>query len=296
MHVLSTEALTAEQVGEIVSFLDVRQLQPDVNTLERLIDGYVQRVPWESATRIVRRAETPDLKDRPRWPSEFWQLAVMQGTGGTCFESNYAFWKLLDALGFQAYLTINDMGDTHACHSAIVVEFPPTTGDAEDGDERYLVDVGLPLYTPIPLDRTQPTSAVCEYQQYTLQPLVSPDSTGTAAHRYQVERAPHPRPIAYTLVDTPVPEDAYIQAVIADYDAGGLFLDHVVISKLVDGMMTRFSTYEKPYVLEVFVNGERTTKPLPSDASAAADEISACFGMPAQMLEKALQLIDTSQM
>lgn len=287
MHTLSTE-----QTTEILDFLQVPQAQPDMETLQALVHGYVHRIPWESATRIVRRAETPSLPDRPRWPTEFWQLAMSQGTGGTCFESNYAFWKLLEAIGFQSYLTINDMGETHGCHSAIVIELQTDNGN--DTHQRYLIDVGLPLYTPIPLDPAQTTSAESEYQRYSIQPLDADSETGP--RRYQVERAPHPRPIAYTLIDTPVPEESYVPAVTADYDQDGLFLDTVVIAKLVDGVMSRFSTHEKPYALEFFVDGERTTRPLSSDLGTAAQEIGDHFGMPSPVVEKALRIIDINQM
>lgn len=281
--------LGAKQIAEILDFLQVKQASVDLDTLRALVQGYVHRIPWESTTRIVRRSETPQLADRPRWPAEFWQLAMSQGTGGTCFESNYAFWKLLESIGFQGYLTINDMGETHACHSAIVIDLRVDDG-ANGTHQRYLVDVGLPLYTPIPLDPAQTTSAESEYQRYSIQSLDA--DSGTGPYRYQVERAPHPRPTAYTLIDTPVHEDTYLPAVTADYDQNGLFLDTVVIAKLVDGIMSRFSTHEKPYVLEFFVDGERTTRPLPSDLRAAAQVIGAHFGMPSDVVEKSLRIID----
>jgi arylamine N-acetyltransferase len=275
--------LSEQQVADILKFLDVSDPQPTLATLNALINGYVHHVPWESFSRIVRKAQTPELTERPRWPSEFWQLAMSQGTGGTCFESNYAFWTLLDALGFRAALTINDMGETRACHSAITVELD----NADGTTQRYLVDVGLPLYTAIPLSDGQASSATSNYQQYQLEPVAANDANAGASC-YLIHRTPHPRPTAYTLIDRIIPETQYRQAVINDYDENGLFLDTAVITKVVNGVITRFSTHEEPYSLEFFSNGERTTRELPAHLSAAADEISSYFGIPSSVAYAAL--------
>lgn len=276
--------LSSEQVSGILRFLDVQNAQPTISTLQTLIAGYVLRVPWESVSRIVRKAHTCQLTERPRWPAEFWQLATLQGTGGTCFESNYAFWKLLEALGFRGYLTINDMGETCGCHSPIVVEFEAENDDAV---QRYVVDVGLPLYTAIPLDRQQTTSAASEHQSYSIQPI---EGNGMV-QRYLIERAPHTRPTAYTLIDKAVSEEDYIQAVIHDYDKGGLFLDTVVITKLVNGVLSRFSSHERPYVLEFFVNGERSTQAVSIDHKQAGAEIGSYFGIPSTLVSDALTAV-----
>jgi arylamine N-acetyltransferase len=272
--------LPSKQVSEILQFLSVPEPQPTLRTLQDLIDGYVHRIPWESFSRIVRKVNTPELTERPRWPTEFWTLAMSQGTGGTCFESNYAFWKLLEAIGFRGMLTVNDMGETRACHSAIIVELD----DEETTADRYLVDVGLPLYTAIPLSREKVTSATSDYQRYSIQPSESNDSNS----RYLIERNPHPRPIAYTLIDRAVPEQDYMQAVINDYDEAGLFLDKAIITRVVNGVISRFGTHEQPYSLEYFENGERVTHGLPEDVSAAASEIGDYFGIPSSLAHEAL--------
>ena len=82
-------------------------------------------MPWESASRIVRRARHARprrlrLAGRGLLGSHF-----ALGTGGTCYESNYAFFGLLRRLGYDGYLTINDMGgdrlpqrDRQSCSAA----------------------------------------------------------------------------------------------------------------------------------------------------------------------------------
>src|SRR5690348_9573200 len=105
-------AMTMINVQPILAFLEVPSGPPDRALLDRLIAAYPARVPWESVSRIVRRARTERTEDCPRWPETFWQEAITLGMGGTCFESNCAFFALLQSLGFDGYLTVNDMNKT----------------------------------------------------------------------------------------------------------------------------------------------------------------------------------------
>src|SRR5574339_1293110 len=128
---------------DILNYLDCPPCAPTLRYLNRLIYSYIRKVPWESVSRIVKRHTTQHSKDCPRLPEEFWREAIQYGFGGTCFESSLAFYSLLMALGYEGYLTINDMGTTRACHAAIVVLF--------DG-RKYLVDVTIPVHTAVQID------------------------------------------------------------------------------------------------------------------------------------------------
>ncbi len=226
---------------EILDFLNVQPAPPTSDLLERLLRAYARTIPWESASRIVKRAQTTATEECPRWPSEFWKSAMTAGTGGTCFESNYAFFALLCELGYEGYLTINNMGDTIGCHTAIVLRI--------DG-EHWLTDVGYPIDTPLRLDESMPSQGRSSLMDYTLRP--------DGSHRYQVERQPHPQTNIFTLIDQPVPDDAYRNATVADYGTNGLFLDRIVINKVIDEKMWRFNSAVRPFQLECFSNGERT--------------------------------------
>lgn len=68
---------------------------------------------------------------------EFWSDALQHGFGGTCYESSLAFYGLLDALGYEGYLTVNDMGDSRGCHAAIVLLL---------NGQKYLVDITIPIH------------------------------------------------------------------------------------------------------------------------------------------------------
>ncbi|MCP4359607.1 MAG: hypothetical protein GY796_16490, partial [Chloroflexi bacterium] len=115
---------------------------PSIPFIDSLIHAYCRTVPWESAFRIVRRAAVTNPTNCPRWPDQFWREAIQKGSGGTCFESNYAVLTLLQALGIDGYLTINNMEDSIGCHSAIIIWL---------AGQKWLVDVGFPLYAPLPI-------------------------------------------------------------------------------------------------------------------------------------------------
>ncbi|MCY3780143.1 MAG: arylamine N-acetyltransferase, partial [Chloroflexi bacterium] len=139
----SAEALSPQLTERVLQRLGYsRAPAPDLATLRQLLALYTRTVPWESASRIVRRAQHEETADCALMGAAFWESHFTFGTGGTCYESNYAFFGLLLRLGYEGYLTINDMGASIGCHSAIVILL--------DG-LKHLVDVGLPLYAILPL-------------------------------------------------------------------------------------------------------------------------------------------------
>ncbi len=190
---------------------------PDLSTLLHLVERYTRTVPWESASRIARRARHETAADCAVLGAAFWESHFEAGSGGTCYESNYAFWGLLRRLGYAGYLTLNDMGEHVGCHSAIVVRL---------NGRKWLVDVGFPLYTCLPICADQETRAECPIMSYRLVPQGS-DS-------YLLQRESHPRVHSFTLRDEPVADFDYRATCIHDYrHDGGQFLNEVVIEKWV---------------------------------------------------------------
>lgn len=245
--------------------------------LDALLVAYTTRVPWESASRIVRRAATAEDAACVAAPGAFWHEARTRGTGGTCFESNAALAALLEALGVPVIRTINDRPPTPASHTALLV-------DAE-GD-RLVVDAGFPLYAALPLPRAGETRTVqTRWGQFSAAPMPGGDA------RFLITQHPHPRPVAFELVARPVSVEAYAAATCADYGAGGLFLDRVVVKKLVGGEMWRFADLDRPWRLERFRDGGRTEHPLPERLEAAADAIARHFGIDAAIIGQALSLV-----
>ena len=270
--------LDRELVDDILRFLGVRSgRQPDLALLDDLVAAYVRRVPWESASRIVKKARVLEQTGSAngqacaRWPAEFWSSAIGRGTGGTCFESNYAFMALLDALGFLGYLTVNNMEPTVGCHAAISVTL--------DG-RRWLADVGLPLYVPLPLNPNQVTQRQSPFHRYTVRPI--------GARDFRIERDHHPQTYCFTLIDRPVPDSAFREVLAGDYGPDGLFLDRVIVSKAIAGHICRFNGSEKPYVLERFGLDRSASVRLGDDPVGV---VSRFFNLDEWVLRRALQEI-----
>lgn len=237
--------------------------------LDQLIAAYCRTVPWESAFRIARRAQVAETTHCPRWPEQFWRENLAQGAGGTCFESNYAFFALLQALGFTGYLTVNNMGETVGCHTAIVILL--------DG-QKWLVDAGFPLYAALPISPVGVMHRTTLFLVYTVRP--------SGHNRYEVEQHPHPRHNAFTLVDEPVAEADYRAHTIADYGENGLFLDAVIINKIINDQPWRFNMRETPWQLHRFGWGADTVVALNGEA---ATTVARHFGLDEQVVKLAFR-------
>ncbi len=265
--------LSPELTHSVLRYLDLTSNSPDLPFLKALVDNYIRQVPFETASRIVKRARMARTSDCPRWPEEFWQASMQHGCGGTCFESQYALFALLRTLKYEGYLTINHMRDCNNCHAAIVLSID---------NAKWLVDVTLPLYAPVRLEPDTMTAQTTAFMNYAAQP-------DAANAHYHIERAPHPFPYAYTLVNKAISNSAYRAALTNDYDEGGFFLDRVVINKVVNGLPWRFDSAEKPWRLNSFENGTRTDHVLNGTAAA---ELARHFGMNSGLIREALKQVE----
>ncbi len=265
---MTTPPLDADLTEAALRYLGVAPAAPTLDLLDELLTTYTRTVPWESASRIAKRARTPEIADCPRWPVEFWTEAIERGTGGTCFESNYAFFSLLRALGYEGYLTVNDMKEVMGCHAAIIVML--------DG-ARWLVDVGMPLYRALPFGNDAPQSRRTPFHTYTVRP-VAPD-------RYEIERDAHPNLNCFTLIDRPIADATYRTVVTDDYLPTGNFNDHVIVTKVIGDEIWRF--YDAlAHIFESFVYGGRMEHPLTGDVAAA---VADRFGIDEETVRAALR-------
>ena len=269
---MSIPPLSPDLTREVIHFLGVDVEEPSVAHLDKLITAYTEAVPWESFFRIARRARIANTADCPRWPEIFWREAMEQGGGGTCFESNYAFFSLLRNLGYDGYLTINNMGETIGCHSAIVLNI--------DG-EAWLADVGIPLYVALPLDPAEITHRSSRFHTYTIHP--------DGVNRYQIERDQHPKPNIFTLINLPVENKVYRQRITDDYGENGLFLNQAIAVKVIDGQVRRFNNSENRPCIEAFENGEHTDYEITVDV---AEAVSRQFGMDEDVVRATLKALD----
>ncbi|HRA55329.1 MAG TPA: arylamine N-acetyltransferase [Thermoflexales bacterium] len=261
------EPLTDGLAHRVLAHLGLARAKPSVTYLGHLVAAYGQRVPWESVSRIARRAYCLPGGGCPRWPEIFWEEALSLGTGGTCFESNLAFFSLLRALGFEGYLTINNMSESIGCHTACVVEW---------GGEQWLADAGYPVYAPLRIDPLGETQASSPWMDYSLTPA-GPDE-------YIVTQSPHARPYAFTLINKPVSIARYRAATIDDYGEQGLFLSRIIVLRASPGHVQRFDSSQETNAVEVFEGGQKREEALGDDPAAA---LSARFGVNLRVLREA---------
>lgn len=258
--------------NDILDYLGVPIGEPELGYLNRLIRAYTRKVPWESVSRIVKRHKTTAPADCPRWPEEFWHDAIRYGFGGTCFESSLAFFALLSALGYEGYLTVNDMGTTRACHAAIVLLL---------NGHKYLVDITIPVHGAVEIDPQNLTTKSTDFHDYTLIPM--------GGDVYQVERSHHPQRYAFTLIDRPVELADYQAIVEKDYTDTGFFLTSVVMVKVIENKVWRFFSDHKPYRLESFNKWGRTEMNLAPERLAGS--LAQHFQMPEDKISTAISWI-----
>jgi arylamine N-acetyltransferase len=270
--------MIAEEISQVLNYLGIEAQPPSLEGIDELLGAYTRKVPWESISRIARKATSAHLEDAPLMPSNFWVSAIAYGTGGTCYESNYAFLTLLQALGYRGYLTINNMNDTIGCHSAIILTI-------EEKD--YLVDVGMPFHVAIPIHPTQKTSRQGQFHAYSITPQ--------GGDVYLIERDNHPKPYCYTLINKPISEPDYQKILVADYGDGGLFLDRGIIVKVIHDQVWRFDSSSKPFQIEIFLQSstDKLYHFLGKEPQPVSLAMAQQFGISAEIVKVMLENIST---
>lgn len=262
--------LSESLVLDILDYLGCSKQAPSLRYLNQLITAYIHKVPWESVSRIVKRHATLETEDCPRWPAEFWNSALLHGFGGTCYESSLAFYSLLTKLGFESYLTVNDMGESIGCHAAVVVLLE---------GEKYLVDVTIPVHAAVRINPQRTVRRRTAFLNFTIRPVQE--------NKYEVERSHHPKRNAFTLIDIPVSLPDYHSIVVDDYqEETGRFLKSVVMVKLVGDKTVRFFSDHKPPKLERFTRAGKQETVL--EPERLPETLAGLFQMPKESISAAL--------
>jgi arylamine N-acetyltransferase len=200
---------------KILNYLKLKEAAPTIEYLKELITAYCTNVPWESVSKIVKK-ELDGKKDNCiRLEEDFWDSSLKYGTGGTCYESNWAFYTFLQALGFEGYLTINKVVGKSSSYSAIVIKI---------NGEKYIADIGYPLYGPVQIIENS----------VTLTNTYAYRSTAISQNEYIIENIDHPEPYLYHLIDIPVSPHNYLSVTCDDYGDTGLFSDRIIIRKIIN--------------------------------------------------------------
>ena len=143
------------------------------------------------------------------------------------------------------------------------------------------MDVGIPVLIALPINPAGIIWRATWLHTYTIQP--------DGANRYQVLRSRHPKPNIYTLHDMPVCEPAYRQVVEQDYGETGLFLDQVILVKIIGDRLWRFGTKDLPYRMEWFSRMDRGEVQI--YPSQAAKTLAKRYQMDEGRIETALHSI-----
>jgi arylamine N-acetyltransferase len=127
---------------DVLDALELSAEPPSHAFLERVFTRFLARVPFETASKILRNQAVAYPEEKPRVPEVFWSEFLESGTGGTCYARVAAFDVLLTSLGFA----------TRKALGRVEVDFDHAALFVETGGREWLADVGFPLPALLPAD------------------------------------------------------------------------------------------------------------------------------------------------
>ncbi len=228
--------------------------------LHRLFLRFNERVPFESASKIVRDHRVLDRASKPRRPDVFWQERLESGTGGTCFARVAAFDALISALGFQ----------TRRVLGSVLADFDHAGLVVSVGREDWICDVGFPLPALVPRREGRTETSVATV-------AVSATPRGWSV---ELEGGVPEGPRSLELFDAEVPEQEFAARWERTFRPESKFLREVVLRRSLENRAVSFARGEA----RVDDLHSRTRIPLPAPRSAAVSEL---FGVDAAVLEEA---------
>jgi hypothetical protein len=250
-------------LDEILESLDLSRARPGVGFLAALFARFNARVPFESASKIVRNAEVAGQAGKPRRPEVFWADHLRQGTGGTCFARTAAFATLLAGLGFRARHILGCVrrrGD----HAALMVETP-------EGES--IVDVGFPLPAILPARAGAVATPIGEL-------AVSEEPSGfRVVFRDGVPEGPR----SVEVLSAPVDDQLFERMWRRTFHRGTRFLRGVRLRRDLENRVVSFSEGE----IRVDDLHSRLRLPL---GGAHVETLANLFGIDAEVLSRALAL------
>jgi hypothetical protein len=125
---------------DVLDALELSAEDPSLPFLEKLFGRFNARVPFETASKILRDADVSDPAQKPRVPDVFWADFLESGAGGACYARVAAFDALLLDLGFASRKVLGRVLNDFD-HAALFVTI---------GGREWLADVGFPLPALLP--------------------------------------------------------------------------------------------------------------------------------------------------
>ncbi|HEX9305242.1 MAG TPA: arylamine N-acetyltransferase [Thermoanaerobaculia bacterium] len=125
---------------DVLDALELSGQPPSTEFLETLFRRFLARVPFETASKILRNADVADPAAGPRTPDVFWRDFLERGTGGTCYARVAAFDALARELDFATRKALGRV-EKDFDHAALLISI---------GAKEWIADVGFPLPALVP--------------------------------------------------------------------------------------------------------------------------------------------------
>jgi hypothetical protein len=251
-------------LSDILDALDLSRAQPGVGFLEALFTRFNARVPFESATKILRNAEVGDPSEKPRTPEVFWADHLERGAGGTCFARVAAFDALLSALGFATRRVLGRV-ERDGDHAALLV--------SSAGGET-IADVGFPLPALLPARPSSVETPLAELRV---------DATGRGLCVRLLGGVPE-GPRSIEIFEAPVSEETYLALWRGTFQPRSRFLEEVVLRHDLGSRVVSFASGE----IRVDDLHSRLRVPLIGSRPSALSEL---FGVEMELLERAFEIV-----
>ena len=124
---------------DFLQYFKIQNKSPNFNLLLKITNSF-SLIPYENATKIIKRNRTKCVVDRPRQSYELISNFIKNGTGGTCFSLVYTLYEILKELRFNTYLVLADRTYGANTHSAVIVVIDKC---------KYILDPGFLVPFPI---------------------------------------------------------------------------------------------------------------------------------------------------
>jgi arylamine N-acetyltransferase len=253
-------------IDEILEALELPRSEPGIGYLQALFARFNERVPFESASKIVRNADVPRLEEKSRTPEIFWSENLSSGAGGTCFARVAAFEALLSELKFVGRFALGRV-QSDFDHAALRVTC--------DGRE-WIADVGFPL--PALLPGAAEESEEIETPRGSLR--VTP---GARSRRVEIPGGVPEGPRELEIFNAPVSKAEFLEKWRKTWRPDSKFLTAVLLHREKDGRAISFAAGE----LRVDDRHSRTRIPLAAPRAPALEEQ---FGVDSELLSRALAI------
>jgi arylamine N-acetyltransferase len=248
-----------------------RPESPTREALEALHQTYLEHVPFENATKLLKVARAGSTGGAMRGPVEFWEEHLRLGSGGTCFSSTAAYQFLLRYMGYSSRLLFCQLPASEPeAHTALLVTLE---------EKSLLVDVGYALPAPVLLSNEGPERRTTAYYDIEVRPgvddeylLFSEDNRGQR-FRYR-----------FTLGE--VTEENYRRAWKRTFRAKAPYMKRLALGRFHAG--TRY-LYKDPRAVYAITRAGEEAQPL---SEPRIPKLAKIFQLPEPLLEAASRTLE----